>query len=96
MIVGADLPVEILQMDEKSIKMYREKLLEGTERAHNIRVMVVGHYGVGKTTLTRRLLGAHDVAGIASTNGVDVHRCHVTLETGQWQAIDSTYRHIYI
>jgi hypothetical protein len=83
-------------MNEESIQLYREKLLEGTERAHNIRVMVVGHFGVGKTTLTRRLLGIDDVADISSTNGVDVHRCRVSLETGQWESIASEYIYIYI
>ena len=74
-------------MDKKSIELYKRALSEGKEAVHNIRVMVVGHYGVGKTTLTKRLFDEDvDINKRESTNGIDVHvrRCKVSLNTGQW------------
>lgn len=85
------MPVEILRMDKKSIELYKKALDEGKEAVHNIRVMVVGHFGVGKTTLTKRLFGEEvDINHRESTNGIQVHvrRCKVNIETGQWVAVD--------
>ncbi|XP_060604835.1 probable serine/threonine-protein kinase roco6 [Ruditapes philippinarum] len=77
-------------MDKHSIELYKRALSEGKEAVYNIRVMVVGHYGVGKTTLTKRLLDEDvDINKRESTNGIDVHvkRCKVSLETGQWETV---------
>ena len=75
-------------MDDDSIKLYMEALKTGTTHANSIRVMVVGHSGVGKTTLTKRLFGEQvDVTkDIESTNSIDVHvrKCKVSLESGAW------------
>jgi polynucleotide 5'-kinase involved in rRNA processing len=84
------IPEEILRMDKRSIELYKRALSEGEEHVYNIRVMVVGHYGVGKTTLTKRLLDeVVDINKRESTNGIDVHvrRCNVCLKTGQWSTI---------
>ncbi|XP_060582204.1 uncharacterized protein LOC132738654 [Ruditapes philippinarum] len=81
------LPIEILRMDKHSIELYKRALSEGKEAVYNIRVMVVGHYGVGKTTLTKRLFDEDvDINKRESTNGIDVHvkRCKVSLQTRQW------------
>ena len=74
-------------MDTRSRDLYRQTLAEGKEAVHNIRVMVVGHYGVGKTTLTRRLLRKKvDITARDSTDGIDVHvrKCKVSLDDYQW------------
>ncbi|XP_060566622.1 uncharacterized protein LOC132725500 [Ruditapes philippinarum] len=84
------IPLEILRMDKHSIELYKRALSEGKEAVYNIRVMVVGHYGVGKTTLTKRLLDEDvDINKRESTNGIDVHvkRCKVSRETGQWETV---------
>ncbi|KAL3892357.1 hypothetical protein ACJMK2_004570 [Sinanodonta woodiana] len=81
------IPVEILLMDSRSLQMYREALRDGTEKVYNIRVMVVGQYGVGKTTLTKRLLQqAVDISERKSTEGIGIHLncCKVSLETWEW------------
>ncbi|XP_053407687.1 uncharacterized protein LOC128559584 [Mercenaria mercenaria] len=87
-IQGAHLPEEILKMDENAVTLYKKALEEGKEAINNIRVMIVGHCGVGKTTLTKRLFGEKvDVMEeAASTNGIDVHikRCKVQLKDKQW------------
>ncbi|XP_060553613.1 probable serine/threonine-protein kinase roco8 isoform X3 [Ruditapes philippinarum] len=81
------LPPEIQQMDQTSIQLYKQLLDEGYEVVYNIRVVVVGHKGAGKTTLTKRLFNRDVVIGKEeSTNGIEVHvdRCKVLLEKGQW------------
>lgn len=78
-------------MDRNSIELYKRALSEGKEAVHNIRVMIVGHYGVGKTTLRKRMFGEDvDISKRESTDGIEVHvkRCKVSLETGQWNMID--------
>ncbi|KAK3584404.1 hypothetical protein CHS0354_010180 [Potamilus streckersoni] len=81
------IPAEILKMDTRSLDIYKEALQSGKEKVYNIRLMVVGQYGVGKTTLTKRLLG-EDVLiyNRKSTEGIDVHVecCKVSLATGEW------------
>ncbi|XP_053406953.1 uncharacterized protein LOC128559434 isoform X2 [Mercenaria mercenaria] len=82
------LPEEILKMDDSSISLYLEALKDGMTDVNNIRVMIVGHCGVGKTTLTKRLFGEHvDLRQeIERTNGIEVHvqRCKVQLPEGIW------------
>lgn len=66
---------------------FRDILLHGVEENHYIRVMVVGSGGVGKTTLTRRLLELPvKITQYDSTNGIDVHihSCEVDLDTEIW------------
>ncbi|XP_060595065.1 uncharacterized protein LOC132749353 isoform X2 [Ruditapes philippinarum] len=79
--------MEIQKMDQSSIQLYMKLLDEGYEDVYNIRVIVVGHKGAGKTTLTKRLLNEDVYIGKEeSTNGIEVHvnRCKVALERGQW------------
>ncbi|KAL3889376.1 hypothetical protein ACJMK2_001720, partial [Sinanodonta woodiana] len=81
------IPAEFLKMDTRSLHMYKAALNEGKEKVYNIRVMVVGQYGVGKTTLTQRLLGKNvNLSERHSTDGIDVHiECSkVSLSTGEW------------
>ena len=76
-----------MRMDSKSVELYKQALDEGEEEDHTIRIMVVGHYGVGKTALTKRLLCQEvDVKERNSTDGIDVHveRCKVSLKTNEW------------
>ncbi|XP_060585676.1 antiviral innate immune response receptor RIG-I-like [Ruditapes philippinarum] len=85
------LPVEVLKMDNESIKLYKEALETGKTRAYTIRVMVVGHMGVGKTTLTKRLFGENVDVSLdnKSTNSIDVHvrKCKVILKDGNWLSL---------
>ncbi|KAL3889746.1 hypothetical protein ACJMK2_002075, partial [Sinanodonta woodiana] len=81
------VPVEILKMDDKSIQRFEEALKDGKETVHNIRIMVVGHMGVGKTTLVKRLLGEEvNISERHSTEGIDVYIncCDVSLSTHEW------------
>ncbi|KAL3870190.1 hypothetical protein ACJMK2_038271, partial [Sinanodonta woodiana] len=81
------IPAEVLKMDSRSLQLYKKALRGGKERVYSIRVMVVGQYGAGKTTLTKRLLGKQvHLARRKSTEGIDVHtECStVSLSTGEW------------
>ncbi|KAL3889159.1 hypothetical protein ACJMK2_001512, partial [Sinanodonta woodiana] len=81
------IPAEVLKMDTGSLQMYKTALCDGYEKVYNVRVMVVGQYGVGKTTLTKRLLEKNvNISERHSTEGIDVHvECSkVSLSTGEW------------
>ncbi|KAL3887649.1 hypothetical protein ACJMK2_000045 [Sinanodonta woodiana] len=85
--VGTGIPVEILNMDDRSIQLFENALKDGKEKVYSIRVMVVGHLGVGKTTLIKRLLGKDvNVSERQSTDGIDVHLhcCDVSLSSHEW------------
>ena len=85
--LAPSLPVEIMRMDSKSIELYKQALEDGKEEDYNIRIMVVGPFGVGKTAFTNRLLCQDvNIDERNSTDGIDVHvkRCKVSLETQQW------------
>ncbi|KAL3888511.1 hypothetical protein ACJMK2_000877 [Sinanodonta woodiana] len=74
-------------MDDRSIQLFKEALKDGKETVHSIRVMVVGHLGVGKTTLIKRLLGEEvNISERHPTEGIDVHVncCDVSLSTHEW------------
>ncbi|KAL3887684.1 hypothetical protein ACJMK2_000078, partial [Sinanodonta woodiana] len=81
------IPVEILNMDDRSIQLFENALKDGKEKVYSIRVMVVGHLGVGKTTLIKRLLGKDvNILERQSTEGIDVHLncCDVSLSSHEW------------
>ncbi|KAL3854523.1 hypothetical protein ACJMK2_013788, partial [Sinanodonta woodiana] len=81
------IPSEVLNMDPRYIEMYRKALRNGKEKVFNIRIMVVGPYDVGKTTLTKRLLGKDvNICDRQSTEGIDIQTecCKVSLSTGEW------------
>ncbi|KAL3888478.1 hypothetical protein ACJMK2_000845, partial [Sinanodonta woodiana] len=81
------VPIEILKMDDRSIQLFKEALKDGKETVHSIRIMVVGHLCVGKTTLIKRLLGEEvNISERHPTEGIDVHVncCDVSLSTHEW------------
>ncbi|KAL3888932.1 hypothetical protein ACJMK2_001292 [Sinanodonta woodiana] len=80
-------PVNILNMDDRSIQLFKNALKDGKEKDYSIRVMVIGHYGVGKTTLIQRLLGKNvNISERHSTEGIDIHLhcCDVSLSSREW------------
>jgi predicted GTPase len=84
------LPPEIVQMGPESVQLYLDALKEGSEQVYNIRLMIIGHWNVGKTSLTRRLLRTVSTSPpIESTNGIDIHQCSVRLSDGKWLSQDT-------
>ncbi|KAL3866931.1 hypothetical protein ACJMK2_044178, partial [Sinanodonta woodiana] len=82
-------------MDTVSQNLFREALEAGKQKVYNIRLMVVGHLGVGKTTLTKRILGEEvEEAPHVSTEGIEVHaRCgKIDLATKEWIMDETEHR----
>ena len=74
-------------MDEEAKRIYHEALQEGEEKVYNFDVMFVGHGGVGKTTLIKRLLKLPvKIKEYTPTNGVEIHihQNEVNIATGIW------------
>ncbi|KAK3602669.1 hypothetical protein CHS0354_024991 [Potamilus streckersoni] len=74
-------------MGARSIQLFQEALKDGKVTVYHIRVMVVGHLGVGKTTLIKRLLGEEvNIFENHSTEGIDVYNncCDASLSTLEW------------
>ncbi|XP_045175896.2 uncharacterized protein LOC123536632 isoform X2 [Mercenaria mercenaria] len=62
---------EELENDPLTRQLYEKAIKDGKENDRSIRVMVIGCYGQGKTSLVKNLF-QESVDGIASTNGIDV------------------------
>ncbi|XP_061193796.1 uncharacterized protein LOC133202038 [Saccostrea echinata] len=58
---------------------FKNELKHGSCKIRQVRIMVVGHYGVGKTTLTYGLIGK-DKKGIESTDGIDLFRARCRID----------------
>ena len=74
-------------MDKRSIKIFQETMNKGKYKSHFLRIMVVGHFGVGKTTLTKRILNEEvDMQRTESTDGIEIYvgRCLYDLKNKQW------------
>lgn len=86
-ISGLDLPA--VGLDQDMINLYLEAMDDEKEKIHNIRLIVVGNEGVGKTTLCRRLMG-QSIQGVKSTNGIDIkQRIVVNLNTGERSFVEN-------
>ncbi|XP_071149198.1 uncharacterized protein [Mytilus edulis] len=83
--VHGSIPAAILRMDKESIRIYMKALESGSEIKHDIRVIIVGKKGAGKTSLVRNLL-KENLNNVKSTNGIDIHvkRCKIRTADGKW------------
>ncbi|KAH3725727.1 uncharacterized protein LOC127854077 [Dreissena polymorpha] len=86
------IPNDVKQLDDKGIKIFFKALQDGEEEVKNIRLMVVGMFGVGKTSLVNNLIKDFRDKNITplSTDGIDLHRCQV-MEDGDW-CLDKEHR----
>ncbi|KAH3723528.1 uncharacterized protein LOC127853294 [Dreissena polymorpha] len=81
------LPKDVQQLDEKATTLFYKALKHGKEQVNNIRLMVVGMFGVGKTSLVNNLIWefrnkTHTKQPL-STEGIDIHRCKLMTD-GDW------------
>ncbi|VDI34788.1 Hypothetical predicted protein [Mytilus galloprovincialis] len=86
------VPTEIrLMTDKKSIDLYLKLLESDSEKKRDIRLVVVGKKGSGKTSLIRRLFG-EDITDVNSTNGIEIHKikCKAMSDDGIWNKLDGT------
>ncbi|XP_063417194.1 uncharacterized protein LOC134699528 [Mytilus trossulus] len=87
------VPTEIkLMADKRSIDLYLKLLESGSEKKRDIRLVVVGKKGAGKTSLIRRLFG-EDITDVTSTNGIEIHKikCKAMSDDGIWNKLDENY-----
>ncbi|CAC5406238.1 unnamed protein product [Mytilus coruscus] len=87
------VPTEIkLMADKRSIDVYLKLLESGSEKKRDIRLVVVGKKGAGKTSLVRRLFG-EDIKDVTSTNGIEIHKikCKAMSDDGIWNKLDENY-----
>ena len=71
-------------LEENAIKTYLKALMNGTETSRHIRIMVIGMYAAGKTSLVQNLLNL-DKVEVESTDGIDIHinECFIN-EQDEW------------
>ena len=84
----------LIRMIKTSKELFNEVLKLGMEENYDIRVMAVGQAGVGKSTLTRRMLKLPvKIKEYNSTNGIEVHIhcCQIDLDTGKWGMVIFLY-----
>ncbi|XP_071142193.1 uncharacterized protein [Mytilus edulis] len=87
------VPTEIkLMADKRSIDVYLKLLESGSEKKRDIRLVVVGKQGAGKTSLIRRLFG-EEFAEVTNTNGIEIHKikCKLKSDDGIWNKLDENY-----
>lgn len=60
-------------------------MLPTLDLCYNYRLMVIGHHGAGKTTLTERLMGK-PFTQVGSTNGIEIHlrQSWFDVKTERW------------
>ncbi|KAH3779421.1 hypothetical protein DPMN_157224 [Dreissena polymorpha] len=83
--ISDQLPEDVQQLDPKAITLFYKALKDGKEKVNNIRLMVLGMCGVGKTSLVKNLIRdfRKKLSEPLSTEGIDVHRCKLTTD-GDW------------
>ncbi|XP_052096699.1 death-associated protein kinase dapk-1-like [Mytilus californianus] len=87
---GDMVPTEIkLMADKRSIDLYLKLLESGSEKKKDIRLVVVGKNGAGKTSLIKRLFSEENT-DVTSTNGIEIHtiKCKAMSDDGIWNKLD--------
>lgn len=74
--------------DKKFVPMYLKLLDSGSEKKRDIRLVIIGKKGAGKTSLLKRLFG-EKMGMVTSTNGIEIHRVKCLAETndGIWNKL---------
>ncbi|XP_076084973.1 uncharacterized protein LOC143055700 [Mytilus galloprovincialis] len=91
------VPIEIkLMSDKKSVPLYLNLLESGFEEKRDIRLVIVGKKGSGKTSLVKRLFGVDksEIPEVTSTNGIEIHRirCDANTDAGIWNILDGNIK----
>ncbi|KAH3845303.1 hypothetical protein DPMN_087581 [Dreissena polymorpha] len=79
--------MDVQQLDDKAITLFYKALEHGKEKVNNVRLMVVGMFGVGKTSLVNNLIWEFRKQNkhkkTLSTKGIAIHRCKLMTD-GDW------------
>ncbi|XP_063396998.1 uncharacterized protein LOC134681345 [Mytilus trossulus] len=90
---GDDMvPTEIkLMADKRSVPLYLKLLESGSEKKRDIRLVIVGKKGAGKTSLIKRLFSEENT-DVTSTNGIEIHtrKCKAMTDDGIWNKLDGS------
>ncbi|XP_076115762.1 uncharacterized protein LOC143083389 isoform X2 [Mytilus galloprovincialis] len=87
-----EVPTEIqLMTDKRSVELYLKLLQSGSEKKRDIRLVIVGKKGAGKTSLIKKLFG-EDITDVTSTNGIEIRtiKCKAMSDDGVWNKLDGT------
>lgn len=94
LFVDSKVPIEIRLMSNKTyVPLYLKLLESGSEKKRDIRLVIVGKKGTGKTSLLKRLFGEETSnRKSTSTNGIEIHRikCKANYDDGIWYRLDGT------
>ncbi|XP_045175393.2 uncharacterized protein LOC123536342 [Mercenaria mercenaria] len=80
---GDQLPDE-LENDPWTRQIYESAIEQGEEVDYTMRLMIIGCYGQGKSSLAKRLMG-QSIDSVESTNGIDVNICEILNEGFKWE-----------
>ncbi|WAQ95845.1 PATS1-like protein [Mya arenaria] len=102
--VDEQMPIEIQGMEDSAIALYAKALNQGFEEVQRIRLMVVGMFSVGKTSLVNNLV--EDLSNKKppevleedqfppSTEGIDVHLCIIDQQN-KWRKQQLSRKPLY-
>ena len=76
-------PRELASLAPEYQEAYRTALRDGVQTVHQSRVMIVGHYGAGKTSLLRCLLGKPFVKEHIPTIGINADPKQTKVRTDE-------------
>ena len=65
------IPVKRLLADPRMQEIYETACKEGTREVYRTRIMLVGHFAAGKTSVKRSLLNEEFVSQYLTTKGVE-------------------------
>ena len=83
------VPSEIIARGPKAKRAYLNALKTGKVKVYRTRIMLIGQYRAGKTSLKKSLLGLPFISGEESTDGIDVVPCEVnTDQVKNWKRTD--------
>ncbi|XP_063442140.1 uncharacterized protein LOC134722449 [Mytilus trossulus] len=85
-----NVPTEVrLMSDKKSLPLYLKLLESGSEKKRDIRLVIVGEKGAGKTSFLKRLF-EEEIGDVTSTNGIEIHRikCLAESDDGIWDKLE--------
>ncbi|CAC5410390.1 unnamed protein product [Mytilus coruscus] len=91
-VIDDMVPTEIkLMADTRSVPLYLKLLESGSEKKRDIRLVIVGKKGAGKTSLIKRLFSEENT-DVTSTNGIEIHtiKCKAMTDDGIWNKLDGS------
>ena len=85
---------DVRDLNKRAIETYLRAIKNENEIARHIRIMVIGMFGAGKTSLVQNLLSLDNIS-LESTDGIDIHvdECFVS-DSDEWLFQEAKYAEI--